>query len=101
MSVDPTEWLIREVVDLLEVSSVGLYEFVWLLRGRYPNMSQAESHARAAEALQRLLARQEGLLIWQTWPAECAVMGPSVDAPGPGDWRDPRDGVPYLALARN
>lgn len=27
------DWLVGEVEDLLDVGSVGLYEFLWLVRG--------------------------------------------------------------------
>jgi hypothetical protein len=39
---DAPGWLVQEVSDLLDVSSVGLYEFIWLLRGAYLDAPEAQ-----------------------------------------------------------
>jgi hypothetical protein len=38
MTEETVTWLVGEVRDLLDVSGVGLYEFIWLLRGRQPDL---------------------------------------------------------------
>ena len=72
MKEDAPGWLVQEVSDLLDASSVGLYEFIWLLRGAYPDASQAQLRAWADEALSRLLDDSHGHLVLQKWPSEDA-----------------------------
>jgi hypothetical protein len=101
MSADPAMWLVQEVMDLLDAASVGLYEFIWLLRGAYPDMSDAELRVHAGEALERLQKEGAGRLVWLTWPSEDVVARSAAVGPEPRDWRDPSDGEPYLAFARS
>ena len=101
MTSEQTDWLVREVVDLLDAGSVGLYEFVWLLRGEYPSLSAADAQACAREALTTLLARQSARLVWLVWPDEDLVAGPGVDTSAAEAWSEPNERGPYLALARS
>lgn len=101
MTSAQTDWLVREVVDLLDAGSVGLYEFVWLLRGEYPSLDATDAQACASEALSTLLARQTARLVWLVWPDEDLVAGPEVDSPAAEAWSAPSEGDPYLAVARS
>lgn len=101
MTTDVVTWLVQEVSDLLDAGSVGLYEFIWLLRGSHIESSEEQHRVHAREALDRLLLTGEGSLIWLKWPSENAVEGPKVVVPDPAAWADPTSGERYLALARN
>lgn len=94
------EWLAREVADLLDAGSVGLYEFLWILRGAVPDMSDETACSTAGQALERLLREGAGRLVWLTWPSDDVVERSVETTPGPDDWRDPSAGRPYLAVAR-
>ncbi|PZS17247.1 MAG: hypothetical protein DLM57_08825 [Pseudonocardiales bacterium] len=100
MSADLVEWLVQEVEDLLDVSAVGLYEFVWLQRGRDANAGEGEMRRHAAQALGRLLQDNRVHLVWLRWPSAEPVEGPAIGNPGPSDWDDVGSG-PYLALKRD
>lgn len=64
MMTDASSWLVQEVSDLLETSSVGLYEFIWILRGKYPDVSEEELRSWAANALWRLLEGNQSRVLW-------------------------------------
>jgi hypothetical protein len=95
---DDVSWLAREVKDLLDVSSVGLYEFIWLLRARRPGMPVDESRIIAEAALQRLLSDGVGRLVLLTWPSDEPGGSASFSALRPADWDDPQRGIRYVAL---
>lgn len=97
---DRVTWLVREVDDLLDVSSVGLYEFFWLLRGAYPELGSKERLEVAGAALANLRSDGRSGLAWLSWPAEEPVTGDVPTQPRVQDWDDPRAGQPYLALTR-
>jgi hypothetical protein len=93
------DWLVQEVSDLLAASSVGLYEFIWLLRPAHPDAPDDELHDWADEALRRLLADHRGRLVWLKWPAEDPIRAVPPDNNGePYDWSDPVGDEPYMAL---
>lgn len=101
MSGDVSDRLIQEVNDLLETSSVGLYEFIWIVRGMCPEARDDELRAWAAEALRRLLESNQGRLVLLKWPSEDVVdNGPSREL-APDDWNDPVAGESYMAVIRN
>lgn len=95
--------LTGEVRDLLETSSVGLYEFIWILRGLYPNERDEQLRSWATDALVQLLTTQAGRLVLLRWPSEDVIGGGPVVPPGPGsdEWDDPKDGQSYVAITRN
>ncbi|MGH4002294.1 MAG: hypothetical protein ACRDTJ_33045 [Pseudonocardiaceae bacterium] len=101
MKVDPVDWLVQEVTDLLDASSVGLYEFMLLLRGAYPERSESELRFYAANALKRLRETGCGDLVSLKWPAEDVVQKAIPEEPQPADWESPDEGGEYLAIARN
>lgn len=101
MKADPVDWLVEEVTDLLDASSVGLYEFIWLLRGAYPEASESELRLHAANALKQLRETDRCDLVSLKWPTEDVVQGAMPDEPRPVDWENPREGGEYLAITRN
>jgi hypothetical protein len=100
MIEDNVDWLAREVRDLLDASSVGLYEFLWLLRSRHPSIPATESREVAEQALRQLLSDGAGKLILLTWPEHDPEGEIDLDALRISDWDDPRQTRPYVALAR-
>jgi hypothetical protein len=98
---DASNWLVQEVSDLLETSSVGLYEFVWILRGKYPDVVEDELRSWAANALRRLLEEQQGRLVLLQWPSEDLVGPASAQGLSDSDWNDPAKGNTYVAITRN
>ncbi len=99
MSDVAVDWLAQEVRDLLGTSSVGLYEFIWLLRGRQPQVRSADTHRIAKEALQELLSDGDGRLVRLTWPSQISLGDVDPDSLRQSDWDDPRQGEPYVAMA--
>jgi hypothetical protein len=100
MNDELAAWLRQEVEGLLDVSDVGLYELIWLLRGRHPEMPDGEAKALANVCLQQLLSDRVGCLVRLVWPSH----EPIDDAdPGPlpvDAFDDPQEGIPYFALVR-
>jgi hypothetical protein len=101
MMTDASSWLVQEVNDLLETSSVGLYEFIWILRGAYPDTGEEELRSWAADALQRLLKEHRGRLVLLRWPLEDVVSSSPTEEPSNVDWNDPVRGKQYIAIMRN
>ncbi len=100
MKEDAPSWLVQEVSDLLDVSSVGLYEFIWLLRGAHPDVPDAQLRSWAQEALRRLLDDGSGRLVLQKWPSEEAIAAASAHRNTADDWSDPTEDRPYVAITR-
>jgi len=98
---DVSSWLVQEVSDLLETSSVGLYEFIWILRGKYPDVSEQELRSWAANALWRLLEDHRGRLVQLQWPSEDVVGPGSAEELSNVAWNDPLKGKSYVAITRN
>ncbi len=92
--------LLAEVRDLLDASSVGLYEFIWLLRCQQPELTVEDGRRIAELAVQQLLAEGAGRLILLTWPSQDANGDADPEALHESDWDDPRANEPYVALAR-
>lgn len=100
MTEDVIEWLAQEVRDLLDVSSVGLYEFIWLLRSGQPGIKDDERQAIAVATLRRLFSEESLKLVLLTWPDHVPAGEVDLDAVSPSDWDDPPEDRPYLALVR-
>ena len=101
MTTDRTDALVGEVRELLGTSSVGLYEFVWILRGMDANQSDDALRDQALAALRRLLVAGEGRLVLLKWPSEDVVGSYERERVRTTDWDDPRHGEPYVAITRN
>jgi len=87
------------VDDLLEFSSVGLYEFVWLLRGSATVPNEEELQPWSEQALRLLLARGVARLARPEWPDERVVQHASMEDISVDDWADPAQGT-YVAVVR-
>ncbi len=103
MTASAPNQLVEEVRDLLETSSVGLYEFIWILRGLYPEAKDEELRSWATDALAQLMASHAGHLVRLDWPSEDVIgVGPGTPpAPGSDEWDDPQEGQSYIAITRN
>jgi hypothetical protein len=89
--------LVDEVIEYFQAGSVGLYEFIWILRSDHPEVAAADRRAHAVVALDRLLADGSARLVWNVWavvdfeePASRAEVDDTA-------WNDPTD-RPYLAV---
>lgn len=92
-----SDWLVQEVLDLVDAGPVGLYEFIWILRGAHPSMSLADMQSCASDALSTLVTRHSARLVWLIWPS-VPVEDPA-DPPARKVWSDPEPGVPYPAVS--
>jgi hypothetical protein len=97
MMTDASSSLVQEVSDLLETSSVGLYEFIWILRGKYPDANEEELRSWAADSLRRLLEAHRGRLVLLQWPSEDVVGSGSAQGLSTLIGNDPVKGKPYFS----
>jgi hypothetical protein len=65
---EKVDWLVQEINDLLDVSSVGLYEFMNLLNDPDDPIPIEERLTVARQALERILASENVGLYWMQWP---------------------------------
>jgi hypothetical protein len=94
VSDETVDWLVQEVNDLLDVSSVGLYEFIELLADS--GLPAEERRHIAQGALDRLVAAGGVGLYEMRWP-ESEHVRPTAAV----IWRRPdRDDATYVALDR-
>jgi hypothetical protein len=100
MNTDTVNWLVQEVHDLLDVSSVGLYEFMWMLNTPDQSLSIDERKALARQALKRLLAEPGMELTWLRWPEWTSLGKVTFDELPEDPWGDPDENGMYLALNR-
>lgn len=100
MTSNTIDWLVQEVSDLLDSASVGIYEFVWLLRGAGFDLSEDQMITCSAEALERLLDDDSNQLIWLRWPSEAEVDEALPTTLGPRAWSSPTLKENYLAIKR-
>lgn len=63
-------WLIGEVRDLLDVSSVGLYELPQILEGSPVPLDRAARIAVAKEAVEALISDGGATLVCLNWPSD-------------------------------
>jgi hypothetical protein len=94
VSDETVDWLVQEVNDLLDVSSVGLYEFLELLADS--SLPEGERRRVAQRALDRLVSAGGVGLYEMRWP-QPGHLRPTDAAvwrrPGPGD-------ATYVAIDR-
>lgn len=64
---DDVQWLIDEVNELFDAGRVGLYEFVEILRQRYPDSTAAALRPTCCAALKELLRDPAVQLGWYVW----------------------------------
>jgi hypothetical protein len=89
-----------EVLDLLDVGRVGLYEFVDVLRSPGIDLDEVERVRIAEAALAELRAEQRVRLVWQNWADLDFSEDASAVVPTPEAWLPPEQD-PFLAVVRN
>ncbi len=100
MNINTVDWLVQEIHDLLDVSSVGLYEFMWTLNTPDQTLSIDERKALARRALEKLLQGPGIELTWMRWPEWTSLGTVTLDQLPPDPWDDPDDNGMYIALNR-
>jgi hypothetical protein len=100
MSAETTDWLTQEVRDLLDVSSVGLYEFLDLLRKPELELSTDERQQVARQALERLMAEPGMRLERLRWPNWEHLGNLRLDELPADLWHPPDEDGIYLAIDR-
>jgi hypothetical protein len=65
----PEQWLRRIVTDLLDIGSVGLYEFIWLLNGSDFHLVDADNTAIACKVAKGIVGSRQALLNELAWPS--------------------------------
>jgi len=98
-NADPVDALVQEVDDYLDISAVGLYEFMWMLNGDTVPGSKDQHREYALRALRSLLEQDRGRLVLLVWPGKDPV-GTLDREIKPEDFNDPTD-EPYVAIARD
>jgi hypothetical protein len=98
MTTDRVTALLQEVRDDLAISSVGLYEFIWILRSENPESDWNTMVTEATEALEILLSAGDLQLVRLIWPSETVVGELSFEHLTEADWEDPQANIPYVAL---
>jgi len=100
MTDQTVDWLVREVSDLLDASSVGLYEFMELLNDPDQQLSAGERREIARRALERILSQGGVELRWMRWPESGNLGTVSAAELPPDPWLGPGEDGRYLALDR-
>lgn len=93
--------LVDDVNYLLDVGDVGLYELLWILRGRCQPGTRQDWIRISTAAAERVLRSGRAKLAWLEWPATPAEGGEiTFDGGGGKDpWQEPTDAdTVYAAL---
>jgi hypothetical protein len=85
----------------MDVSTVGLYEFLWLLRGNFPDVDDQDLRNDAMSALTHLLNERLAHLVLVKWPEDVILGEASGTIATDDQWKDPQASKPYVAVARN
>ncbi len=96
---DAESWLTREAEDLLHQGTVGLYEFIWGLRGTSFGLADADAIALSARVAQRIVDAGRAAIYAVSWPGMTIEEGPLPAAVlrDPESWSEGQSG-PLLAL---
>lgn len=97
---DPVTMLVQEVNDYLDVSHVGLYEFMWILNSERVPGTTDQRRLIARQALDRLLEEPDCRLISAVWAQQGteADLGRDVED---GDFDDIPEDLVYTAITRD
>jgi len=97
--VEPQAWLTQEANDLLDQGTVGLYEFIWSLRGTSFNLPDDEAIQLARRIAGELVRSGKALIFAVTWPGLDIVEGPLpvTTLEDPKSWSEGESG-PLIAL---
>lgn len=99
MNQDDVAWLIEEIDESLDAGPVGLYEFIWTLRGRYPDAALEAMKQVARPALDATLEDDAVKLGWYEWPPRDPIRPASAADLDDHAFDDIGDG-PYLGIER-
>jgi hypothetical protein len=80
------------------VGGFGLYEFMWMLNGEYPDMPMSEKRATARAALRRLIDEGGVEIVLLEWPPTEAVGRLTFSDIEDSHFLDPDESLPYAAL---
>ncbi|WP_162907969.1 hypothetical protein [Allorhizocola rhizosphaerae] len=86
--------------DLLDVSAVGLYEFMWLLNKPELQLGAEERESCARMALERLLADPRVRLVKLRWPQPDILEELTLNELPEPRWAEPAEDGTYFALHR-
>jgi hypothetical protein len=100
MMTESVEHLVQEVHDLLDVSSVGLYEFLEILNTPDQPLTIDERKSVARQALLRLLDEPGMELVWLRWPEFGPVARVTLDQLPDDPWAEPDAEGLYVAVDR-
>jgi hypothetical protein len=92
--------LVQEIRDLLDVSTVGLYEFLWQLNTPGQTLSLEQRRHVARQALEVLLAEGDLAIVELRWPEAKPLGKLSLNQLSESAWNDPDDDGYYVGLDR-
>lgn len=93
--------LVQEIRDLLDVSTVGLYEFLWQLNAPGQTLSLEQRRQVARQALEILLAEGDLNLVELRWPEAKPLRKLSLNQLSESAWNDPDSDGYYVGLDRS
>ncbi|GAA1774429.1 hypothetical protein [Luedemannella helvata] len=101
MTSDRSDWLAQEISDLLDVSAVGLYEFMEFLNDPDQPLAMSQRRAIALQALERLMQEPGMQLHWRRWSQFDDLGHVALGDLPEAAWDPPRetDGL-YVAIER-
>jgi hypothetical protein len=74
--VSAESWLTQEAEDLLDQGNVGLYQFIWGLRGASFGLSDDEAMQLSRRVVERLVRAGKARIYALAWPGLDVVEGP-------------------------
>lgn len=97
--VDAEAWLTQEIHDLLDQGPVGLYEFIWGLRGTSFGLTDDEAIRLSRRVADHLVRAGEAQIHAVQWPTMAIVEGPLelTTLADPKNWSEGTSG-PLMAL---
>lgn len=96
MTADWADLLKADVQETLEEDRMGLYEFLYFLRGQHAPLSEAEMIAISSSVLAQVLQRDDVRLVRLVWASDFYEFADGA-VPTAADWQTPTE-RPYLAL---
>jgi hypothetical protein len=96
---ETVDWLVQEISDLLDVSRVGLYEFMEFLNDPDRSMPVDEKRSVARRALERLLQDKGVDLHRLQWPHSDNGVISLNDLPA-DPWSPPDENGDYIGIDR-
>jgi hypothetical protein len=75
-NIDPEAWLTEEADELLDQGNVGLYQFIWELRGAQLGLSDDEAIELSRRVVEKLILTGRAEIYALAWPGLDIVHGP-------------------------